>query len=160
MTPTPALPLNRCMKWPKLPGMFIKTPVHREPRDWRASVALIASIFGSIAMTAFSACLVYIMWKGGWPIETAESRVEVLSKALMLSLAGSLIVLTTLGFAINRRSIRLSKDGFEAIGGDGAEVNNQPVVTTTTTTAVTTPATAPTTEPDLLPDPETQVKTN
>jgi hypothetical protein len=144
------------MKWPKLklPGMFIKPPVHREPRDWRASVALIASVFGSIAMTCFSGMLVYIMWKGGWPDATAEARVEVLSKALMLSLAGSLIVLTTLGFAINRRSIRVSKDGFEAIGGDGAEINNQPIVTTTTTTVTPNATTAPV-EPDLLPDPDT-----
>jgi hypothetical protein len=141
--------------------MFIKTPAHREPRDWRASVALIASIFGSIAMTCFSGMLVYIMWKGGWPVETAEARVHVLGKALMLSLTGSLVVLTTLGFAINRRTIKVGRDGFEASGGgDDDTPAPPPVVTTTTTTAVAvpptpTPAPVPAPgEPDLLPDPD------
>jgi hypothetical protein len=139
------------MKWLKLPTIFPKTPTHREPRDWRASVALVASVLGSIAMTGFSAMLVFIIWRGGWPDATAEARVEVLSKALMLSLAGSLIVLTTLGFAINRRSIKVSKDGFEAIGGDGENIPPPlPVVTTTTTTAVAVPSSEP------LPEEPTQ----
>ncbi len=101
----------------KFPSPFPKTPPHREPRDWRASVALVASVLGSIALTAFSAFLVYIMWRGGWPIATAETRIDVLGKVLMLSLSGSLVVLITLGFAINRRSIKVSKEGFEASGG-------------------------------------------
>lgn len=113
------------MKWLKIPGMFIKAPVHREPREWRASVALISSIFGSVAFTAFSAILVYVMWMGSWPISTAETRIEVLGNALMLSLAGSLVVLITLGMAINRRSIKLNRDGFEASGGDHPEDKNE-----------------------------------
>lgn len=126
------------MKWFKFPQLFPKSPPHRDPRDWRASVALVSSVFGSIAMTAFSGALVYIMWMGAWPVSTAEARVHVLGKALMLSLTGSLVVLTTLGFAINRRSIKVSKDGFEATGGDDSHPV-PPVVTTTTTTAVAVP---------------------
>ncbi len=108
------------------------------PRDLRSLIALLASICGSMALTAFSAILVFIVWKGGWPIETAAVRVEVLSKALMLSLAGSLVVLITLGFVINRRSIKVSTNGFEAVGGQD---ENTPVATTTTTTttAIVTP---------------------
>lgn len=95
-------------------------------------------------MTGFSAMLVYIMWRGAWPIETAEARVHVLGKALMLSLTGSLVVLTTLGFAINRRTIKVSRDGFEATGGDGDDTHRPPpVVTTTTTTAVVVPPEEP-----------------
>ncbi|RYF11383.1 MAG: hypothetical protein EOO77_19505 [Oxalobacteraceae bacterium] len=102
------------MKFPKLP--------ENPHREWRAAVALIASIFGSVAMTVFAGALCWVMWRGGWPIETAPERIKILGEALLLSLTGSLVVLVTLGFAINRRSIRVSKDGFEASGGDGETI--------------------------------------
>lgn len=86
-------------------------------REWRAHIALIASIFGAIAFTAFAVFLVFIMWKGGWPTDTAEMRIEVLGKALILSLSGALVVLISLGFAINRRMVKITKDGLEASGG-------------------------------------------
>lgn len=129
------------MKWPRFPQIFPATPPHTEPREWRASVALISSIFGSIALTGFSGALVGIMWKGGWAENTAEARVHVLGSALMLSLAGSLVVLITLGFAINRRSIKVNRDGIEAVGGGDDDPTPSPVVTTTTTTTV--PSIAP-----------------
>jgi hypothetical protein len=88
------------------------------PRDWRALLALLASIVGSTILTAFSAWLVWILWLGGWPIETAVLRVNILGKALMVALVGSLIVLTSLGLAINRRTIRADRSGFEISGGD------------------------------------------
>ncbi len=105
-------------------------PVHKEPRDWRAAVALVASIAGAIAFTFFSAALVYIMWRGGWAADTAGIRIEVLGRAMLLSLTGSLVVLITLGFAINRRSIKVSKDGFEATGGDGDSATTATVTAT------------------------------
>ena len=83
-------------------------------------MALIASVFGSIALTAFAAGLVMILWLGTWPIETAADRIAIFGRALTISLVGSLVVLITLGFAINRRSIKVSKSGFEAVGGDDA----------------------------------------
>ena len=91
------------------------------PKEWRAHIALLASILGAIAFTSFSAFLVYIMWQGGWPVETSADRIETLSKALMLSLAGSLVVLISLGFAVNRRTVKISKDGLEASGGEDDE---------------------------------------
>lgn len=105
----------------KLPRIVPNIPPHPRPRDWRAAVALVASIFGSVAFTLFSAAMVYILWKGGWAEDTAVQRLDYLGKALMLSLAGSLLVLITLGLAINRRSVKLGKDGFEASGGDDEE---------------------------------------
>ena len=120
----------------KLPKLIPTQTGSFPPKEWRAHVALIASILGSIALTIFSSMLVYIMWKGGWPVETALVRIEVLSKALMLSLAGSLVVLITLGFAINRRSVKITKDGLEASGGD--EENEPTEALTVTTTATTT----------------------
>ncbi len=119
----------------KLPKLFPTQTGPFPAKEWRAHVALIASILGSIALTVFSSALVYIMWKGGWPVDTALVRIEVLSKALMFSLGGSLVVLITLGFAINRRSIKVSKDGLEASGGeDEAETTEELTVTTTATT--------------------------
>ncbi len=121
----------------KLPKIFPAQTGPFPAKEWRAHVALVASILGSIALTIFSSALVYIMWKGGWPVDTALVRIEVLSKALMFSLGGSLVVLITLGFAINRRSVKITKDGLEAIGGDD-EPASEPVTTTATTTLTTT----------------------
>jgi hypothetical protein len=106
------------MKFPKI------FPTHTGPfpaRDWRAHLALIASILGSVALTAFSAIMVYILWKGGWPVETAVMRLEILGDALILSRSGSLVVLVSLGFDINRRSVKISRDGLEASGGEDSE---------------------------------------
>lgn len=74
------------------------------------------------------------MWRGGWPIDTAPVRIEVLSKALMLSLAGSIVVLISLGFAINRRTVKISKDGLEASGGEDETEEPKLTVTATATT--------------------------
>jgi hypothetical protein len=109
------------------------------PRDWRAFIALFASILGSVALTFFAAWLVYILSYGSWPVSTAETRIEMLGRALTISLGGSLVVLITLGMAINRRSIKVSSDGFEAIGGDEHDPAPIPVVTTTTTTTSAVP---------------------
>lgn len=105
------------------------------PRDGRSFVALIASIGGAIALTCFAVWMVWIfVWGFAWPVDTSVQRLDWLGWGLMILLGGSLLVLVTLGFAINRRSIRFGKDGFEASGGD----DPAPVVTTTTTTAVST----------------------
>lgn len=102
------------------------------PRDLRAFIALCASVGGSIALTGFAAAIVVILWQGAWPVATAPLRIDLLGKALMLSLAGSLLVLISLGLAINKRSVKLTRDGLDVSGGE----DSSPVVTTTTTTAV------------------------
>ena len=91
------------------------------PKDWRALLALIASIAGAGILTGFAAWLVWILWRGGWPVATAPMRVAALARALMLALLIIGAVLLSLGLAINRRSIRLGRDGFEASGGDEEE---------------------------------------
>lgn len=88
------------------------------PKDWRAFIALIFSILGAIALTSFAAWLVWILWLGGWPIATAEKRIEIFGQALLLLLAGALLVLLSLGLAINRRTLKIGKDGLEASGGE------------------------------------------
>ena len=88
------------------------------PRDWRALLALCASILGSASLTCFAGAIVWILWKGGWSHATDEQRIALLGKALILSLVGGLIVLCSLGLAINRREIKVSRAGFEMSGGD------------------------------------------
>lgn len=88
------------------------------PRDWRAFLALVASIAGSAVLTGFAAWLVYILWRGGWHVGTEGARLETLGKALLLTLSIMGLVLVSLGLAINRRSVKLGASGFEATGGD------------------------------------------
>lgn len=70
-----------------------------------------------MAFAFFSIGLVLILWLGDWPASTVEARIDLLGQALILSLAGSLIVAISFGFAINKRTVSLSKDGFTASGG-------------------------------------------
>ena len=67
-----------------------------------------------IPLTFTSAGLVWILWQGGWPIETAEARVQWLGVALLFNL-------TLLGLALF-----LSRQGissFSLRGPGGVEVN-------------------------------------
>ncbi len=95
----------------------MKHPPFETQRDYRAYVALWASIGGAIAFTLFAGALVLVLWLGGWAETTAVLRLGYLGKALLLALGGGLLVLVSLGFAINRRTLKLSRDGFEASGG-------------------------------------------
>jgi len=81
-------------------------------REIMAAVALGFTILGSAVMTMFATWIIWIVWRGGWALDTAEQRISILSKALVISLGGSLIVLITLGFVISRRTIKVTKDGF------------------------------------------------
>lgn len=91
------------------------------PRDWRAFIALAASILGAIALTGFSFWIVRML--GRFARDYPETRGEVV-KALANSNYGLLgiigAILLSLGLAINRRSVKGSAFGasFEASGGD------------------------------------------
>ncbi len=87
-------------------------------RQIMAFIALGASIVGSAILTAFAVWVIHIVWQGGWALDTAPQRISILSKALVISLGGSLVVLITLGFVIGRRTIRATKDGFELSSED------------------------------------------
>lgn len=112
----------------KLPGW--------PPRDWRAFVALTASIAGAAVLTGVACWIVWILWRGGWPASTADARVEALARALLGILFTVGIVLVSLGLAINRRTLKgsIGAASFEASGGDETAV-----ATVTTTAAVTAP---------------------
>ncbi len=81
-------------------------------RELRALVALAASIAGAVVLTLLLAWIIRIfqLWKIADPLANIAYGLICIIGAVLLSL----------GLAINRRSIRLSKDGFEAIGGEDA----------------------------------------
>jgi hypothetical protein len=98
------------------------------PRDWRALLALIASVAGAATLTGFAAWLVTILrqWHG-----FDELRIRIFGNALygLLFIVG--IVLVSLGLAINKRSVKGSILGasFSAEGGDDAPAAAQTVAT-------------------------------
>jgi hypothetical protein len=84
------------------------------------------------------AWIVWIEWRGGWPVSTSEQRIQVLAYAMYGSLATAAITITALGMAINRRTVKVDGPGdtsFEVSGGQ----DDAPVATVTTTTEVTGP---------------------
>jgi hypothetical protein len=79
------------------------------PRDWRAMIALWASIVGAAVLTGFSAWLITLV------VEAAASDAKLRARALealATSNYGLLLVigaiLLSLGLAINRRSLKAS----------------------------------------------------
>ena len=58
-------------------------------------------ILAPIPLTFTAAALVYIVWRGGWPVETAEARVQWLGIALIANIA-----LLGLALFLNREGIR------------------------------------------------------
>jgi hypothetical protein len=82
-------------------------------REWRALIALAASIAGSAVLTGLLAWMIRILeqWREAGAIAWIAYG--------LLAIIGS--ILLSLGLAINRRSIKLTRNGFEASGGDLAE---------------------------------------
>ncbi|MBZ6379087.1 hypothetical protein B5C34_09530 [Pacificimonas flava] len=90
------------------------------PRDLRAFIALAGSLIGGAGLIFFSGMLVWALWKGEWPVATAAQRIDYLGRALLGALAAAAIVLFALGFAINRRKVKVSRSGIEIEGGPPA----------------------------------------
>jgi uncharacterized membrane-anchored protein len=85
----------------KLPKLTVK--------EWLAVVAMGASIIGAAVLTFHRIWLIRI-------IERAKLFEEIADLAKLDTVIIGAIILA-LGFAINRRTIKLSKDGLEASGG-------------------------------------------
>ncbi len=96
------------------------------PRDWRALIALVASIAGAAVLTGFSVWLVKLLV--AFARANPGLRLEVI-RALATSNYGLLAIigaiLLSLGLAINRRSVKGSAFGasFEAAGGDADDAD-------------------------------------
>lgn len=82
------------------------------PKAGLATIALLASIIGAAVLTGLL----------GWTISILERAAQwagVVNIAYGL-LGGIIAVLLSLGLAINRRTFKISREGFEASGGEEA----------------------------------------
>lgn len=122
------------------------------PRDLRAFIALWASIGGTMALTVVIVWLIWIFWRGGWPVGTELARIDKLGLIAVLITVIMGVVMVSLGLAINRRSVKGSAFGasFEATGGDDAQISNQTIAAAAAGGAAGANASPPT---DPLPKP-------
>jgi hypothetical protein len=90
------------------------------PRDLRAFIALMASIGGTMALTCVAVWIVWILWQGGWAKGTESIRIDKIGLIAVLVIVIMGVTMTSLGLAINRRTLRanIGSSGFEASGGD------------------------------------------
>lgn len=125
------------------------------PRDLRADIALAASIGGTMALTLIVIWLIYIFWRGGWSIGTELARIDKLGLIAILLTAIMGVTMTSLGLAINRRSVKGGFMGasFEATGGDDSTISNQTVAAAAAGAAAGATTPAPPIKADELPKP-------
>jgi hypothetical protein len=136
---------------PNLRGLLPRWPA----RDWRAMIALIASIAGAAVLTWFAWWLVNLLSAEADRLlaeivrnQNARSEIGAVlvviikteAWGLKLLLIGIIAVLLSLGLAINRRSIRLGKSGLDMSGGEDdtpvpVQVTNPPTAPVPTTEA-------------------------
>lgn len=91
------------------------------PRDLRAFIALWASIGGTMALTLAVVGAVMILWRGGWSKGTELARIDKIGLIAIIVTVIMGVTMTSLGLAINRRSVKATGPlgtGFEASGGD------------------------------------------
>ena len=82
----------------------------RSVKEWLALIAMAASIVGAAVLTINRVWLIKML-------ERAKAWTDIADIAKIDTLIIGAIIMA-LGFAINRRSIKLSKDGLEASGGE------------------------------------------
>lgn len=99
------------------------------PRDWRALIALGASIAGAAVLTGYSLWVVHLISSLPRDPATVPLIIAALANSNygLLAIIGA--VLLSLGLAINRRTLKanIGSSGFEASGGDEAAVAVQVV---------------------------------
>ena len=105
-------------------GPIAKTVVKGwDARDWRAIIALWASIAGAAVLTGFSAWLIALIVDFARADPTHRARaIDALANSNygLLLIIGA--ILLSLGLAINRRSLKASAFG-ASIEADGGEAN-------------------------------------
>ena len=94
------------------------------PKDWRALLALVFSVAGAVVLTLF-------VWWGcaallperGWTAASEANRATTLRWTLWIATGSIGLVLTGLGMAINRRTLRAKwgDKSAEFDGGDDGE---------------------------------------
>ncbi len=108
------------------------------PKDWRSLLALLGSIGGAAALTAFLAYGYWLNAEGAqWTVRTEELRAETSRWILWIVSGGIVLVLFSLGMAINRRSIK-GTFGKASLGFEGGDVEDTPAPALPNLTASTT----------------------
>jgi len=79
-------------------------------RDWRALIALVGSIAGAAVLTGVLGWIIRLLERWG----DAQAIASIAYG--LLAIIGS--ILLSLGLAINHRMIKLTREGFEASGGE------------------------------------------
>lgn len=96
------------------------------PKDWRALSALVFSVAGAVTLTVLLWLLCgMLLPREGWTPVTEAERVTTIRWVLWLSAFCILLVLTGLGFAINRRALR-GRWGDKSLDWEGGE-DDRPV---------------------------------
>ena len=97
------------------------------PRDWRAFAALVFSVLGAVALTVLIGLLAWMLMPAqGWNILTEKARADTIRVIAWICAAAVLLVLTGLGFAINRRALR-GRWGDKSLDWEGGdEVAREP----------------------------------
>lgn len=91
------------------------------PKDWRALAALVFSVAGAAALTMLLYLLSgMLLPEKGWTPASEGERVTTIRWVLWLSATCILLVLTGLGFAINRRALR-GRWGDKSLDWEGGE---------------------------------------
>jgi hypothetical protein len=94
------------------------------PKDWRALLALLGSIGGAAALTAFLAYGYWLNVEGShWTVATEEHRAHTARWILWIVSGGIVLVLFSLGMAINRRSFK-GTFGKASLGFEGGEAED------------------------------------
>lgn len=103
------------------------------PKDYRAAFALVFTVAGGLVLTLFAWHIIDLFDGYASRLITELIKTKAANDAvpgvlvtiissmawgLKMSLGGLFIVIITLGFAVNRRSIKVSKTGIDLEGGD------------------------------------------
>lgn len=104
------------------------------PRAQIGFYALAASIVGSGVAMAMTCWLIWIFWRGGWALPTEPQRLQTLAYIAFGLVLLAFVTITSMGMAINRRSVRIDGPGGMKVDMSGGGDDPAPSVTTTTTT--------------------------
>ncbi len=108
------------------------------PKDWRALLALLGSIAGAAALTAFLAYGYWLNVEGThWTARTELHRAHTSRWILWIVSGGIVLVLFSLGMAINRRSFK-GTFGKASLGFEGGEAEDTPTPSLPNMTAAST----------------------
>lgn len=101
-----------------------------------ASLRTWAMFLAGPPMLAFAAWLVWIVWHGGWPSEQAARQIDILGKALWITLALLGVIIVSLA-AAKVRGTGLAGTSFEIESGNNEGRALPPSAAVITTTTVT-----------------------